>query len=165
MDEGTAFRASEAYGLGIAGMMETCGCVCDTMLAGLRSSNGNRGTQGSRRSTYQLGRSMADRFREKNGTVLCRELRTNRSKLRSCSGCVIDCARIVEESLFPAALSHTPARRIDMPAPPQTKEPHRQRLPVRFFFPYKCVSRFFQASEIRSFSHTPSGIEFFTTCL
>ena len=39
MDEVTAFRASEGFGLGIAGMQETCGSVCAMVfLAGLRNS-------------------------------------------------------------------------------------------------------------------------------
>lgn len=102
MDEETAFRSSEAYGLGIAGMMDTCGSVCGMMmLAGLQNSDGNLQAPMSKRKTYQLGRSMAELFREKNTTVLCRELRKNGGKLRSCTGCVIDCARIVEKSLFP----------------------------------------------------------------
>lgn len=38
MDEKTAFRAAEAYGLGIAGMFQTCGSVCGMMmLAGLKT--------------------------------------------------------------------------------------------------------------------------------
>ena len=42
MDEKTAFRAAEAYGLGIAGMFQTCGSVCGMMmLAGLKNSDAN----------------------------------------------------------------------------------------------------------------------------
>ena len=42
MDEKTAFRAVEAYGLGIAKRYETCGSICAMMmLAGLKNSDGN----------------------------------------------------------------------------------------------------------------------------
>ena len=42
MNETLAFRASEAYGLGIAKRYETCGSVCAMMmLAGLKNSDAN----------------------------------------------------------------------------------------------------------------------------
>lgn len=42
LDEKTAFRAAEAYGLGIAKRYEMCGSVCGMMmLAGLKNSDGN----------------------------------------------------------------------------------------------------------------------------
>lgn len=105
MDETTAFRASEAYGLGIAGMFETCGSVCAMMLlAGLRNSDANLNAPGSKFATFDLGKRMAEQFREKNSTIECRVLRGTDGKtdrLRSCRGCVVDCARIVERELFP----------------------------------------------------------------
>ncbi|PWL57334.1 MAG: hypothetical protein DBY34_06810 [Oscillospiraceae bacterium] len=105
MDEVTAFRASEGFGLGIAGMQETCGSVCAMVfLAGLRNSDANLQKPATKLATFALGRQMAESFAEKNSTVACKVLRGTdgvTDRLRSCRGCVIDCARIVEETLFP----------------------------------------------------------------
>lgn len=105
MDETTAFRASEAYGLGIAGMFETCGSVCGMMmLAGLKNSDGSLEKPGSKFATFDLGKKLAMQFKEKNSSIVCRDLRGTDGKtdrLRSCRGCVVDCARIVEHELFP----------------------------------------------------------------
>ena len=105
MDEKTAFRASEGFGLGVAGMYETCGSVCAmVLLAGLKNSDGNLEKPASKLSTVQLGRDMAQRFAEKNTSMICRDLRGTdgvTDRLRSCRGCVLDCARLVEETLFP----------------------------------------------------------------
>ena len=105
MDEVTAFRASEGFGLGVAGMQETCGSVCAMVfLAGLKNSDANLQKPGTKLSTFALGRSMAEEFATWNTTTLCKVLRGTDGKtdrLRSCRGCVIDCAKIVEAFLFP----------------------------------------------------------------
>ena len=104
MDEETAFRAAEGYGLGIAGMQETCGSVCGMiMLAGLKNSDGNRKEPKTKKETFALGRSMADKFKQMNTTIQCSKLRGTdgvTDRIRSCNGCVEDCAKIVEEYLF-----------------------------------------------------------------
>lgn len=104
MDEKLAFRASEAYGLGIAGMYETCGSVCAMMmLAGLKNSDCNLAKPSSKFTTFDLGKQMAMEFKDKNSSIICKDLRGTDGKtdrLRSCRGCVIDCARIVEEYIF-----------------------------------------------------------------
>ena len=54
---------------------------------------------GSKLSTFALGKEMASKFEQKNITVTCKELRSTAGitgRLRSCRGCVVDCARIVE---------------------------------------------------------------------
>lgn len=89
--------------MGIGGMQETCGSVCAmVLLAGLKNSGGYDQPT-TKRETYALAQGMAERFREMNTSILCRELRGNGNgkKLRSCRGCVEDCAQIVEETLFP----------------------------------------------------------------
>ncbi len=59
MDEKTAFRAAEAYGLGIAGMFQTCGSVCGMMmLAGLKNSDANLAQPASKFATFDLGKEM-----------------------------------------------------------------------------------------------------------
>lgn len=104
MDEKTAFRASEAYGLGMAKRYETCGSVCAMMmLAGLKNSDGNLQRPATKFATFDLGRAMAEKFEAWNATCTCARLRGTDGKtdrLRSCRGCVADCARIVEDMLF-----------------------------------------------------------------
>ena len=105
MDEKTAFRAVEAYGLGIAKRYEMCGSVCAMMmLAGLKNSDANLQAPASKFATFELGNKMIQKFEDWNTTSCCALLRGTDGKtdrLRSCRGCVADCARIVEDFLFP----------------------------------------------------------------
>ena len=76
MDEKTAFRAAEAYGLGIAGMFQTCGSVCGMMmLAGLKNSDANMESPASKFATFDLGKEMAKRFEQRNTSMICNDLR------------------------------------------------------------------------------------------
>lgn len=106
MDEETAFRAAEGFGLGIAGTQQTCGAVCGMiMLAGLKNSDGDLNQPKTKLSTFSLGRSMEEKFAEKNTTVMCNKLRGTdgiTDRIRSCRGCIVDCAQIVEDTLFPS---------------------------------------------------------------
>lgn len=102
MDEETAFRTSEGFGAGISGRGETCGAVCAmVMLAGLKNSGGT--SKRTKASTMGLGKAMSKKFEEWNTTCNCWELKGvkgNGGMIRSCNGCVADCARIVEDTLF-----------------------------------------------------------------
>lgn len=105
MDEKTAFRVSEGFGLGISGMYETCGSVCAMiLLAGLKNSDGNMEKPATKLETFKLGQEMMNKFKEMNTTIKCSQLRGTDGKtdrIRSCRGCVEDCATIVEQYLFP----------------------------------------------------------------
>ncbi len=97
--EQDAFRMTEALGLGLSGLMETCGAVSAMMiLAGLKNSDGNLENPETKRSSYALGKELADKFKEMNKSIVCRELKGG--PLRSCTGCIADAAKIVEEVLF-----------------------------------------------------------------
>ncbi|MBQ3225627.1 MAG: C_GCAxxG_C_C family protein [Clostridia bacterium] len=97
--EEDAFRMTEALGLGMAGMMETCGAVSAMLiLAGLKNSDAKLSAPSTKKESYALGKMLADAFREKNQSLICRELKG--VPLRSCDGCILDAARIVEEVLF-----------------------------------------------------------------
>lgn len=94
------FRISEGLGLGLSGLRETCGAVVGMMiLAGLSRSDANLEKPATKRETYTIGAEMSEAFREKNSSIICRELKGK--KLRSCNGCIIDAARLTEEFLFP----------------------------------------------------------------
>lgn len=99
LEEKDVFRMTEALGLGMAGMMETCGAVSALMiLAGAKNSDGNLQQPSTKRQSYALGKSLAERFREQNQSTVCRELKEK--QLRSCDGCIADGAKIAEEYLF-----------------------------------------------------------------
>ncbi|MBR5156136.1 MAG: C_GCAxxG_C_C family protein [Clostridia bacterium] len=99
VNEQDAFRMTEALGLGMAGLMETCGAVSAMMiLAGLKNSDGNMENPATKRSSYALGKELAEKFKEMNKSIVCRDLKSG--PLRSCSGCIADAAKIVEEVLF-----------------------------------------------------------------
>lgn len=56
----------------------------------------------SKAATYKIMRKLTSRFREKNGSELCHELKgsnNNGVPLRECRGCVEDAATILEEIL------------------------------------------------------------------
>ena len=102
LEEGTAIRIAEGFGLGM-GSMEVCGALTGAyMLAGLKVSAGKGGQGNTKTETYKLIRQMGERFREMNQTYICREIKGvgTGEILRSCNGCVEDAAQIVEEFLF-----------------------------------------------------------------
>lgn len=99
-----AFRAMEAFGLGMGGMQGTCGALSGAVyLAGLKNSDGNLEAPASKGATYKISREILERFQELNGSTICFELKgvgTNHGVLRPCPGCIEDACKIVEELLF-----------------------------------------------------------------
>lgn len=104
MDEATMFRLTEGFGLGMGGMQGVCGAVSAcVLLAGLQNSAGALTSPPSKLSTHRLSKQLLDAFREKNGSIICRELKgaDTGTVLRSCPGCVEDAALLAEQLLFP----------------------------------------------------------------
>lgn len=102
VDEDTAYRLSEGFGLGM-GLMEVCGALSGAfMLAGMKNSAGVENPGKTKAGTYKINREIAEAFREKNGTVLCRELKGVSDGIvrRRCDGCVIDACEFVEQFLL-----------------------------------------------------------------
>lgn len=100
-DEETVFRITEGFGLGMGGMQCTCGAVTGAAaLAGMINSKPEAGGK-SKVDTYKLARQIPAKFLEKNGSVICRELKgvDTGNMLRSCSGCIEDAVVIAEEVL------------------------------------------------------------------
>ena len=101
MDEETAFRVAEGFGLGM-GMMEMSGALSAVfMLAGLRGSKGTDHPGETKGQTYKTTKALAAAFKEKNGTYLCRELKgvVDGKVRRSCDGCIEDACKLVEQTL------------------------------------------------------------------
>lgn len=100
-DEQVIFQAGEGFGAGMGGMQCTCGAVSGAvMAAGMKNSkmNGEKPTKGS---TYLLSKKIAEKFKQKNGSVVCKELKglETGKALRSCQGCIEDAVQIAEEIL------------------------------------------------------------------
>ncbi len=103
MDEKTAFKACEAFGAGMGGMQGTCGAISGAVfLVGLKNSCGDLNRPVSKGKTYKLSKEIAEEFRKKNGSIVCKELKGVETKqiLRSCEGCIMDAAEIIERLLF-----------------------------------------------------------------
>lgn len=117
IDMETAMRFSDGMGGGMGRMRMTCGAVSAmALLAGLKLSSGRPKDLDNRGLVYAKVREMTEAFRDKNGSVICRELlgsampKDNGSKpeertaeyykKRPCAGCIHDCAEIVEKYLL-----------------------------------------------------------------
>ncbi len=115
MDFETAMKLSSSFGGGMGRMREVCGAVSGLfMAAGLKCGyNLPEDTEGKTKH-YKLIQELAESFKEKNGTIICRELlgenaiggthvpekRTDEYyKKRPCSELVKDAALIFEEIL------------------------------------------------------------------
>lgn len=102
-DEGEVFKVVEALGGGMGGMEGTCGAVSGAcVLAGLKNSTCNLEKPDSKGSSYKLSRQIVEEFLQKNGTIVCKELKGVKTKkaVRSCPDCIRDAAEIVEKVLF-----------------------------------------------------------------
>lgn len=103
VDEETMFRMTEGFGAGMGCMEGTCGAVSAACaLAGLKNSTGNLKEPGSSKDTCRLSGEIVKKFREKNQSVICKDLKgaLTGKPLRSCPGCIQDAAVLVEEVLF-----------------------------------------------------------------
>lgn len=102
VDENMLFKASEGFGAGMGGMECTCGAVSGAvMVAGMTSSSGDVERPVTKGATYKLSKQIVSDFEEKNGSVICKELKGLKTQkvLRSCPGCIEDAARITEQVL------------------------------------------------------------------
>ena len=116
MDKETALKLASPMGGGIGRMREVCGTVSAmALLAGLKEGNTDPSNEEGKERIYLLVRQMSDKFREENGTIICRELlglleREESAKpekrteeyyaSRPCSRLVASAARIIEENLL-----------------------------------------------------------------
>lgn len=101
-DTDTAFRLTEGFGAGMGGMTETCGAISGAVaILSLVNSEGMENPTTKGRS-YQLSREAAARFKAKNTSTVCRELKgigSDHGPLRSCPGCIDDAIEIAIELL------------------------------------------------------------------
>ena len=91
VDQETMFKISEGFGFGM-GMMDMCGAVTGMMMViGMDNSIGNlENGKATKADTYKKTKEFAEKFRQKNGTYYCRDLKgvsgkgTDRNVFREC---------------------------------------------------------------------------------
>lgn len=102
IDSQTLFKMCEGFGLGMGCMNGTCGAISGAIaLIGLKNSDGNLDSPASKVSTYQLSKELLQKFEEKNGATICKDLKGigTGQVLRSCPGCIEDAVEFVQEIL------------------------------------------------------------------
>lgn len=95
IDEETAKNLTQGFAAGMGGSMEaTCGAIIGAVtVLGMINKDPQKTMQGSRR--------IISRFKEQNGTVVCKELKgiTDGVVKRECNDCVKDAAEFLEDEL------------------------------------------------------------------
>ena len=116
MDEKTAARLASSFGGGIGRLREVCGAVSGMMMVyGLLCGYDDLKDPAAKKAHYQNVQALAAKFREENGSIVCRELldlRKNENSdptptprdaqffhSHSCAGFVQCAARILDEAL------------------------------------------------------------------
>lgn len=75
LDEETALRLSSAFGGGMGRMREVCGAVSGMFMAlGMLDGYSDAGDDKIKMELYQKVQSLAEQFKEKNSSIICREL-------------------------------------------------------------------------------------------
>lgn len=101
INEKAVFRMTEGFGLGMGGLMDTCGAVTGMFLViGLSNSAGDMDDPlATKMDTYEKIRKAAKSFREKKGSVYCRDLLTEKGAqpLPCCAKCVEAAIEVLDE--------------------------------------------------------------------
>lgn len=99
IDEKTLFKVSEGFGTGMGSLESVCGAISGgTIILGLLNSTANLESPDSKAKTLALSKELVTKFKEKNGTIICKELKgvqTSRP-LRSCPDCIKDAIELLE---------------------------------------------------------------------
>lgn len=75
MDEEVALRVAASFGGGIGRMRQTCGAACGMfLLAGLEKGSAVAGDAEGKKQNYALVQSLAEKFKQENGSLICSEL-------------------------------------------------------------------------------------------
>ena len=102
MDEETMYKVTEALGAGMGGMEGTCGAISGACIVlGLKNSSGTPKMPQSKAVTLKKAREIVSRFKERNKSVTCKDLKGVETGvvLRSCPDCVRDAAEFLEDIL------------------------------------------------------------------
>lgn len=101
LDDKTMFRLSEGFGGGMGGYDGTCGAISGAVLVISLVNSGGNPSQPSKEKTYTLVKNFFDRFVEKTGSSVCKELKgvDTGVALYPCPDCIKEAVRLTYESL------------------------------------------------------------------
>ena len=95
------FKATEGFGSGAGTMEGICGALSAAiMIAGLKNSSANLEQPDSKKSTMQISKQLMNNFKERVGSITCREIKGNNPEhkvLCSCPDCVRHGVKLTEE--------------------------------------------------------------------
>lgn len=74
MDFETAMKIASSFGGGMGRMREVCGTVSGMFMAAGLAFSDTQGAGGNKAQVYQIVQELAKRFKDKNGSIICREL-------------------------------------------------------------------------------------------
>lgn len=103
VEEQLLFRMTEGFGFGMGGANQACGALTGAiMLAGLKNSDGNLESPGTKGKTYKLSAALEEEFAKRTGGTLCYKLKglDTGVPLCSCNDCIKAGIEIVEEHLL-----------------------------------------------------------------
>lgn len=116
IDRETALRLSSPLGAGVGRMREVCGAVTAmALIAGLENGNTNPQDENAKADIYQNVRDYSELFKEKMGSIICRDLlsileaeESAKPELRTaeyygtrpCSKAVAVAAKIIEDMII-----------------------------------------------------------------
>ena len=74
MDFDTAMKIASSFGGGMGRMREVCGTVSGMFMAAGLAYSKSESSPENKKNQYQIVQELARRFKEKNGSIICREL-------------------------------------------------------------------------------------------
>ncbi len=100
MDTDTLMRLSSSFGGGMGGLGEVCGAVSGMFLVlGALHGYDEKSAPNAKQLHYARIRTAAERFKEKYGSIICRELKTAGKDRAYCADLVAYAARLTEDFL------------------------------------------------------------------
>lgn len=95
------FKATEGFGAGMGGLLDTCGAVTGMYMAiGMHNSAGDKeNPRATKMDTYASIRGTAKQFEDENGSIFCRDLKVVENGVQrvSCQKCVETAAELLEK--------------------------------------------------------------------
>lgn len=95
------FKATEGFGAGMGGLLNTCGAVTGMYMAiGMHNSAGDKeNPRKTKKDTYASVREIAKQFEDENGSIFCRDLKIveNGVQTVNCQKYVETAAELVEK--------------------------------------------------------------------
>lgn len=84
LDEETAFKITEGFGLGMGGYKDECGAVTGMfMTIGLQNSDGSLVGSKTKLDTYDKLKAAGEAFAAENGSIMCRDLLPKGKELKA----------------------------------------------------------------------------------